>query len=179
VPTAPTDAARDGVRSALARAGVPLFLPAPAVEAPPRTLETLAELLVTLLRSEDARLCAATACLLVAAPRGIVADATRRAATLDAGVAPALHRLYRLARALEASRRPDLEEFLTDARPLPALPEEPSDLPDPSELHGEMTLWAAAEQERDARAPDSVGGVVRLFDTWIRLRRDELAASGA
>jgi hypothetical protein len=179
VPTGLTDAARDGVRSALACAGVPLFLPAPAVSAPPPTPDALAELLAALLRSGDARLSGSTACLLVAAPRGIVVEATRRAAAGNADIAPTLHRLYRLARALEASRRPDLEEFLAEAPPLPALPEEPSTLPDPSELHGEMTLWAAAEQERDAREPDFVGGVVRLFDTWIRLRRDELAASNA
>ena len=110
----------------------------------------------------------------------MVVEATRLAASEHADLAAGLYRMYRLARALAASRRPDLEEFLADAHPLPAIPEEPCGLPDPSELHGEMTLWAAAERERDAQVPDFVGGVVRLFDTWIRLRRDELATfSGA
>ncbi len=77
--------------------------------------------------------------------------------------------VYRLARALVASRRPDLERLLGHAPELRPLPIEPSDLPDPSALHGELTLFEASERARDDLEPDVAGGVAHVFDTWLRL----------
>jgi hypothetical protein len=161
----------DGLRSKLADFGVALFdRPRATTTAP--VGDEYAALIVDLLESGDARLRLAVPCLLAAHDGAPAAAATTRAAAmLSAAAARELGLLYRLARCLVVSRGPYLA-FLFGRRPtLPPLPIEPSDVPDPSELHGEKGLRFASEVFRERGLPDMPGGAERQFDTWLDLVR--------
>lgn len=164
-----SDAELDALRATLARHGVTLFAPpAPTEPWPPEPAE-VAEVVAALVESGDSRLRGSVPCLLVTVPPSVAREAVERAATLHPERRADLGFLYRLARALAISRRPDLERLLGRAPVLPPSSIEPGDLPAPEEQHGEMTPWSASERARERREPDVAGGVERLFDTWLRL----------
>ncbi len=174
---APTD--RDALRHELARHGVSLFERVPADRGPSPSVAELSELVVALAESEDARLEAAIPCLIAACAgdkaHAIVVAAARRRPSLGAHVGW----LYRLARALIISRRPELERLFGVNPDPPPFELEPTELPDPSVLNGEATPWAASEGARDRGEPDDADSVVQMFDKWLRLRSDEVASARA
>ena len=170
---APTPTDLDGLRHELARHGVSLFEHTPAIRGPSPSVAELAGLVVALAESKDARLGASIPCLLAA-----FASDTARAVAAAAALARPAHGAphgwrYRQTRALVNSRRPDLERLFGAISELRPSDLEPADLPDPALLHGEVTPWAASERSRERGEPDAAGAVVRMFDKWIRLQRDE------
>ena len=159
-------------RARLAALGVPLF---DADLVGPSSLDPAeyARLLVHLARA-DARLQASIPCLLAAHDGPAAAAAVREAlAHLGPAEAESLAVLYRAARCLIVSRRPDLDHVLGRSPKLPPLPQEPSDLPGPEALLGEFGLAVASDRARETGGPDLVGDAVSLFDTWLRVRATE------
>ncbi len=167
----------ESLRRRLAEFGVPLFHPAPPSAPSAPTETTLADLVRALALSDDSRLRAAIPCLLATQEGRVCVGALARAAGADARLRERLGYVYRLARALVVSRAPDLERLLGRTEALPPSALEPSDLPDPSVLAGEMTLFEASARARDERVPDVAGGVERMFDTWLRLLAVDRAAA--
>ncbi len=132
------------------------------------------ELLASLARS-DARLRAAIPCLLARHDGPRAAAAVRAAiARLPKDDGRTLAFLYRIARCLVVSRGPDLRD--RGLHPLlPAIPEEPAEIPGPDEMLGEEGPWVASELARERGQPDLAGDAGSMFDLWLRLPAHEPA----
>jgi len=158
----------DDLHARLAAAGVPLF-DAPVVEAHSLDRRALADLLVDILSAGKATVAVTIPSLLAAQAgpaAGAVADA---AARLPGESRRRLGLLYRLARCLAMSRRPDLEFRFGRAVDLPPWEGEPVDLPDPAERYGHSCLREAADDERNPVAAGIAGDAERTFDQWLRI----------
>lgn len=160
-------------RARLAALGIGVFDAAPEGRASLHARE-YPTLLAALIRG-DARLRATIPCLVAAhdGPHaaGAVRDAIARLAE-DKGKALAL--LYRIARCLVVSRGPDLASRGL-APGLPAIPEEPAEIPGPDEMLGEKGPWIASELARERGEPDLAGDAASMFDLWLRLPAHEPA----
>ena len=152
---------------ALAGAGVPLFVDAPA-RGSPLERDAYRDLLRELLVSGDVHLLVAIPCLLAANDGAASSMAIREVAEgVDETDRARLGLLVRLARALCVSRGPDLRHLLGHTPRLDPVSFEPSQLPDPGEDCGEACVREAADREEDARQPAVAADAERAFDTWI------------
>ena len=155
------DSAADGLRRALARAGVPIFVRGRADGPSSGGVRVLLHALAV---QTDARLVSAIPCLIVRWPSETFTAIEAVADRLDSSSRQRLGLLHRCARALAISRAPDLEFIFGRADVLAPLALEPQEFPDPETDFGERFIAVAKECDETGL----IGDVEDTFDTWLR-----------
>jgi len=152
----------------LAAAGVTLFDVPPE---PSHSLDRagLTALILDVLAEGSASLAVTLPSLFVAQDHCATAAVGDAASRLSASARRRLGLLYRLARCLAASRRPDVEHYLGRQVTLPPWEGEPTDQPDPAERHGHSCLREARDEGENPGIAGIAGDAERTFDQWLRI----------
>ena len=158
----------EDLHARLAAAGVPLF-DAPASEVVVLDRAGLADLIRDLLAEDSPSLAVVLPCVFVAQDSHAAAAVVDAAQSLGSGARRRLGLLYRLARCLAASRRPDVEHYIGRPVTLPSWDGEPADLPDPAERYGHSCLREARDEEENPGIAGVAGDAERTFDQWLRI----------
>ena len=160
----------------LADLGVGLFHAAPRVRTP--SIDEFAALTVELVASGDPRLVASLPCLFVLHDDLAAAAARRASHALDGADLERLGLAWRLGRAFAIQWEPDVVHLLGRRRRLPALPFEPSALPEPEEDLGERCPAVAREVHANDPAGNPVIDLIDTFRTWLRQTAFERTPAG-
>lgn len=158
----------DDLHARLAAAGVGLF-DVPAAPVTPLDRQGLSDLIVDVLDEGSASMAVAIPSLIVAQDLLAPAAVGDAAGRLPPPARRRLGLLYRLARCLAASRRPDVEHYLGRCVSLPPWEGEPVDLPDPAERFGHSCLREARDEEEHPGIAGLAGDAERTFDQWLRI----------